>query len=143
MADLQYQIKDAASLVPRMNEVWAMVQRGLQAGPVVITLGRKKRSLSQNKKLWPMLTDLSRQVEWYGEKLSPEDWKHVLSAGLLKQRAVPGIDGGFVVLGISTSQMDKKVFSDLIELIYAFGAEKGVQWSEPALQAYEQYREAA
>jgi hypothetical protein len=38
--------------------------------------------------------------------------------------------------------MPKAVFSRLIEIIYAFGAEQNVEWSEPAMRAYEQYREA-
>jgi hypothetical protein len=47
---------------------------------------------------------------------------------------------GFVVVGMSTSKMHKPEFSNLIEFIYAFGASQGVDWSEPALKAYEQYR---
>lgn len=139
--ELQFEIKDSTVLTAVMNRVWSNVQKGLGAGPVVIKLGRKKRSLSQNAKMWPMLSDVSRQVNWYGEQLSPEDWKHVFTASLKSQRAVPGIEGGFVVLGQSTSQMSKEVFSQLIELIYAFGANNGVQWSEQAISAYEKYRE--
>ena len=37
---------------------------------------------------------------------------------------VPGMEGGFVVLGSKTSHMSKRELSDLIELIYAFGAEE-------------------
>ena len=120
-----------------------MVEKGLASGPVQISLGRPRRSKDQNKKLWPMLTDLSKQVDWYGQKLSPEDWKHVLTASLTKQRAVPGIDGGFVVLGVSTSRMNKDLFSQLIELIYAFGAEQGVRWSEQASQQLYELRNVA
>jgi len=143
MADqIQIRIEGAQDLVPQLNRVWELVKRGLAGGPVVVTLGREKRSLSQNAKMWPMLTDVSKQVDWYGEKLTPDEWKHVVTAGLLKQRAVPGMDGGFVVLGQSTSKMKKAEFSQLIEIIYAFGSEQDVQWSEPAMRAYEQYREA-
>ena len=138
----EIRIEGAQDLVPQLNRVWELVKRGLAGGPVVVTLGREQRSLSQNAKMWPMLTDVSKQVDWYGEKLSPEDWKHVFTAGLTKQRAVPGLEGGFVVLGQSTSKMPKAVFSRLIEIIYAFGAEQNVEWSEPAMRAYEQYREA-
>lgn len=124
---------------------WAqeMAGKALAAGPVQITLGRQRRSLDQNAKLWPMLTDISRQVDWYGQKLTPEDWKHVLTAGLKKQRAVPGIDGGFVVLGLSTSRMTKEVFSQLIELIFAFGSEHGVEWSDQSNQNLYDLRNAA
>lgn len=126
-----------------LSWVQQMVEKGLAAGPVQISLGRPRRSLDQNRKLWPMLTDISRQVEWYGQKLSPEDWKHMLTASLTKQRAVPGIDGGFVILGLSTSRMNKELFSQLIEVIYAFGAEQGVRWSEQANQNLYELRNVA
>lgn len=89
-----------------------------------------RRTLDQNAKLWPMLDDISKQVVWHGQKLSQEEWKIIFTASLRKQKVVPGIDGGFVVLGMSTSKMDKGTFSDLIELMYAFGAEHGVVWQD-------------
>ena len=92
---------------------------------------KSKRNNEQNKKLNAMCDDLADQVEWYGQKLSREDWKQMFTASLKKQKAVPGIDGGFVVLGVPTSSMSKKLMSELIELIYAFGAERNVIWSEP------------
>lgn len=119
----------------------AMVQKGLDGGPVVAILDRETRSLEQNSKLWPMLADVSKQVNWYGEKLTTDDWKQVFSAAWKQQKAVPGIDGGFVVCGVSTSKINKKDFSELIEIIYAFGAEHEVKWSEPSLQTFNQYRE--
>lgn len=98
---------------------------------MVLELKPEKRSNEQNKRLWAMLTDVSRQVEWYGKTLSPEDWKHLFTASLQKTRAVPGIDGGFVVLGLSTSRMTKAEMSDLQTLIEAFGAERGVTFTAP------------
>lgn len=91
----------------------------------------EKRSNEQNRRLWAMLTDVSRQVEWYGKTLSPEDWKHLFTASLQKTQAVPGIDGGFVVLGLSTSRMTKSEMCDLQTLIEAFGAERGVTFTAP------------
>ena len=84
------------------------------------------RSLEQNSRLWALLHDVAAQVDWYGKRLTPEDWKSVFTAALKKAHVVPGIDGGFVVLGLSTSRMSKRELSDLMELIAAFGAEKGV-----------------
>lgn len=85
------------------------------------------RTPDQNKKLWACLTDVARQVEWYGTKLTADDWKDVFTASLRKARVVPGIDNGtFVPLGMRTSTMSKAEFSDLLELIHAFGAERGV-----------------
>lgn len=91
---------------------------------------RDGRSNEQNRKLWALLNEVSQQVEWFGERLSPEDWKTVFTASLRQQRAVPGIDGGLVMLGMSTSRMSKAEFSELIELIHSFGAERGVEFNE-------------
>jgi len=96
----------------------------------IVRVGEDTRTLDQNAKLWPMLHDLSRQVVWYGARLTDDEWKDVLTAGLKKSKVVPGIDGGFVVCGQSTSKMSKATFSELIELIYAFGSQHNVQWSE-------------
>ncbi len=97
----------------------------------VVMIQENTRSLDQNSKLWALLTDVSRQVEWYGRKLSPEDWKHVFSSALKKQDVVPNIDGdGFVVLGQSTSKMSKREFCDLVELIMCFGANHNVEWTD-------------
>jgi hypothetical protein len=98
----------------------------------------RTRSLDQNAKMWAMLADLSRQVEWYGQRLTSDEWKDVLTAALKKQKAVPGIDGGFVVIGARTRNMTIREMSDLVELMYAFGAERDVQWTDPAPQGYEE-----
>lgn len=133
-----YTIHQESRLQLMMDRISDMVRRGLQGGPVVVVLKRQTRSLDQNSKLWPMLGDVATQVSWYGEYLSKEDWKDIFTASLKKQKVVPGIDGGFVMIGGRTSKMDKQEFSDLIELIYAFGAEHNVKWSEPVI--YEEYR---
>ena len=88
------------------------------------------RTIPQNRHLWACLTDVSRQVDWYGRKLSQWAWKDIFTAARKRQDVVPGIDGGFVVLGEHTSRMSKKEMSELLELIYAFGAERGVQFRE-------------
>ncbi len=97
---------------------------------MVVEVKQATRTLDQNALLWPLLTEVSKQVDWYGNRLAEEEWKDVFTAALKKQKVVPGLDGGFVVCGQRTSQMPKKEFSDLIELIYAFGAEKGVRWRD-------------
>jgi hypothetical protein len=80
--------------------------------------------------MWAMLADISKQVDWYGEKLSAEDWKDVFTAALRKCRVVPGLDGGFVVLGLRTSAMTKQEMTNLLELMGAFAAEKGVTFHD-------------
>lgn len=96
----------------------------------VVRVTEPTRGLEQNAALWSMLGDVSRQVDWYGRKLTPEDWKAVFTAALKKSDVVPGLDGGFVVLGQSTSKMTKSQFSELLALIDAFAAERGVIFSD-------------
>jgi hypothetical protein len=48
---------------------------------------------------------------------------------------VPGIDGGFVVLGLRTSQMSVAEMAELQTLIEAFGAQQGVRFSAPEYMA--------
>lgn len=110
--------------------IWPQLKNALMAGHrMVLEVKPSTRSLEQNARLWAMLTDISRQVDWYGRKLTPHDWKHVFTASLKKQDVVPGIDGGFVVLGASTSKMTKAEMCDLQTLIEAFGAERDVRFS--------------
>lgn len=96
----------------------------------VCIIKQKTRTLEQSAKMWAMLGDLSKQIVWYGMKLHDEEWKSVLTASLKGQKTVPGLNGGFVVTGASTSSMTIKEMSDVIELAYAFGAEHDVKWSE-------------
>jgi hypothetical protein len=113
---------------------WQWIKAMLIAGHrLVLEVRPETRSSEQNARMWAMLTDVSRQVEWYGKRLAPEDWKHVFSSSLRKLDVVPNIEGtGFVALGLSTSRMTKGEMSDLMELMLAFGAERGVAWSDPA-----------
>ncbi|MEN4977568.1 recombination protein NinB [Erwinia billingiae] len=105
--------------------------------PYQIVIQEDTRSLAQNRMLWSCLNDLSRQVIWYGRKMDSESWKHVFSASLKKQDTVPGIDGGFVVLGQSTSKMRVSEMRDLITLIHAFGANHNVTFSDESARAAE------
>lgn len=114
------------------QQIWPLIKASLMAGHrMVVEVRKETRSLEQNRRLWAMLTDVSKQVNWYGRKLSEDEWKHVFTASLAKQDVVPGIDGGFVVLGKSTSKMTKPEMSELQELIEAFGAQQGVKFTAP------------
>jgi len=115
-----------------LKDVWPHIKALLMAGHrLVLEVKPETRSLSQNARLWAILTDVSEQVEWYGRKLTPDDWKHVFTAALSKQDAVPGIEGGFVVLGKATSKMTKSEMAELQTLIEAFGAQRGVKFTAP------------
>lgn len=93
------------------------------------------RTTPQNARMWAMLTDLAEQVEWHGQFLTAENWKDMCTAALKQQKVVPGIDGGFVVLGTSTRRMTVVEMGELMEFITAFGAERGVVFGDSVLEA--------
>lgn len=109
------------------ENAWHTAKALLLAGHrLTLEVKPEVRSDAANRRLWAMLTEISRQVDWYGQKLTPEEWKHVFSAALRKQKVVPGLDGGFVVLGLSTSKMTRGEMSEMQELMTAFGVERNV-----------------
>lgn len=95
---------------------------------IVISEQTKKRTLPQNNTMWGMLGDISKQVEWYGMMLLDHEWKDIFTASLKKQKVAPGLDGGFVVLGTHTSEMNVQEMIDMITLMQAFGVEKNVKF---------------
>lgn len=110
--------------------------------PVEIVIQERKRSADQNRRMWPLLHDLSRQVEWYGQKYSPDDWKELITALVAKskneqQRTAPGIGGGVVMFGSRTSKMRVSEMVEVIEAIYWFGTEQNVKFSDEARREIE------
>lgn len=87
-----------------------------------------KRTLPQNALMWVYLTKIARQIEWHGQKLSPDDWKILFMDALNKElRFVPNINGnGFVNLGRSSSDLSVPEMADLVTLIEAFAANHNV-----------------
>lgn len=93
-----------------------------------------KRSLPQNDRLWAMLTDISKQKEHCGRKYTPDIWKCLMmhACGRTMQ-FVPALDNSTVMpLGYRSSDLGKSEMSDLIEFMFAWGAENGVVFQEKA-----------
>ena len=102
----------------------------------IVTIAEPSRNLEQNAKMWAMLADISEQTEWHGNKLNPEEWKDLLSAGLVQSKVVPNMTGnGFVILGQRTSKLSKSQFAALIELITAFAVDRGVIFGDERIAA--------
>jgi len=86
-----------------------------------------RRTLPQNDRMWAMLTEVSTQLAWHGQKLTPDDWKDLFMGALRKERLVPGINGGLTSIGMRTSDLTKEEMSDLIELICHFAAVNSIK----------------
>jgi hypothetical protein len=100
----------------------------------VVSFKENTRSLEQNALLWSRLTELSERLPWDGEKLTPAEYKDLLTACLRKQKVVRGVEGGLVFLGARTSQMSKSEMNDLLTLMEAFAAERGVEFGDQVVE---------
>lgn len=130
---MKYILRDESIARDTIRTVWAECRRMLREGlaaKVTVAPIKSTRTLEQNNILQSMCSDIARQVEWHGQHLSHDDWRHMFVAAYRKQqRIVPGIDGGFVVLGASSRDLSIAECSEVMELVWAFGAERDVQWS--------------
>lgn len=89
-----------------------------------------KRTLPQNDLMWSRLTELSRQLDWHGQKYTPDDWKDYLMHALRRARWMPDEDGGMVPVGMRTSDLSKEEMGELLDLMDAFAARHGVAFAD-------------
>jgi hypothetical protein len=97
-----------------------------------VTVKEPTRSLDANAAMWPILQAFSDQLVWPVNgsmtKLEPEEWKDILSAAFKGEamRLAMGLNGGVVMLGLRTSKMGKRQFSEFLEFLFATAADRGV-----------------
>lgn len=91
-----------------------------------------RRSTDQNSKMWAMLTEVAEQATHMGQRYSPDQWKILFMYACGREvQFLPGLDGKtFLPWGQSTSDLSKEEMTDLIEFIYAWGAENGVTFRD-------------
>lgn len=113
----------------------ARAARWCQSAPhgAIVNVREATRSNEQNAKLWAMLSDVSR-AKPEGRELTPEVWKALFMHSLdHAQRFEMALDGkGMVPVGFRSSRLTKLQMSDLIEVIYEYGARHEIEWSEAA-----------
>lgn len=123
------------------TQAWAVIQQQvfpflkavLQGGNRwILTLKPETRSQAQNRLMWPILTEFSKQLEWPVDgrmtKMEPDEWKDVLTAAFRGEsvRLAMGLNGGVVLLGQRTSKFTKAQFSEWIEFLYSVAADRDV-----------------
>lgn len=100
----------------------------------VVKVAAETRRDAQNRKLWPMLKDLQQQVPDCA-RFSTEDAKfRFLNALGTEMRFLPTLaNEGMFPVGMKSSTLTVGQFSGLVELIYEYGGQNDVRWSEPRL----------
>jgi hypothetical protein len=112
---------------------WRAVE-AVRDAPVghVVKIQEPTRSLDQNAAQWVVLQAFADQLDWpvNGErvKLSPEEWKDLLSAAFTQERRIAeGLRGGHVFLGARTSTFSRSRFSEWLDFLHQVAAERGVR----------------
>jgi len=106
---------------------------------VVRTDDKPTRSTMQNARFHAMINDVSEQIKWqdvFGRPITmtQENWKRFFLQMYRRETlVVPNEDGtGFYDLGVRSSELSVSEMSDCMELIAAFGSERGVKFRDPA-----------
>lgn len=108
-----------------------------------VELKQPQRTLPQNDRMWAMLTDVARQLDWHGMRYSPDDWKDFFMHALRQARWMPAEDGGMIPIGMRTSDLGVGEMGELMDLMEAFGARHGVTFSGVEPDTLTRQRESA
>jgi hypothetical protein len=88
------------------------------------------RSNEQNNKMWALIEDVMNAMP-EGRQHTKEVWKAIFMNALGHETAFAmGINNEIFPIGFKSSQLSVRQMSDLIEVIYAYGAKHNVKWSE-------------
>ena len=117
---------------------WIHVKAMLMSGHrLVLEVRLETRSLKENALLHALLSHIANQLEWAGKKRDVETWKRLITAAWCRARneqveLLPAIDGhGVDIVFRRTSQLTRGECAELIEFLYAWAAEAGVQFPAP------------
>jgi hypothetical protein len=147
-----------------INWLDTMICKGLDGGPVAITLGRpeENRNSPTNARFHAMIADLQKQavITMPGRRITLADYdmdacKALLVMWFARERELNGepltkpprsiidpVSGEKISIRPSTAKWGKRDASDFIEFLFQIGADCKVAWGDPALKEFEQYREA-
>lgn len=113
----------------------AKAARWAQGVPVGTRIEFKetKRSLPQNDRLWAMLTDVQAFMKARGQDFTTDQWKCIFMHACGQEVSfIPSLDRKtFIPYGQSSSDLSKQEMTDLIEFIFAWGAENEVVFHDP------------
>ena len=93
-----------------------------------VTFKSPKRTISQNARLWAVLSDVSEQADHNGVKYTPEQWKALFMHACKHEVGfMQGLNGEPFPTGFRSSRLTKDQMSELMEFMNAWCAEKGVK----------------
>ena len=112
----------------------------LSGRQLVINVKEATRSNSQNAMLHAILTRISEQVEWAGQRRVIEVWKRLLTAAWLRARGesvevLPALDGhGIDVVFRATSSLTVAECAELLDYVQSWAVEHDCELSDAGIE---------
>jgi hypothetical protein len=121
--------RETFRITSRGQLLTAFKYAGQQAYPFVVEVRDVTRTDDQNRLMWPMLKCFQDQATLTGKRFTKEQWKSVFLQALgHPQDMLPTLDEStWFAAGLRSSKLTKPEFSQLIELIQAEAATRGVE----------------
>lgn len=108
-----------------------------------VAIGEETRTQEQNRKLWPMIQDMQRQIPDMLTNSADDIKLRCLHSLGQELRFLPELEGaGMFPVGQRSSTLTVSQFSALITLMYAHGARNGVEWSERSRELIDEHVKA-
>jgi len=114
--------------------------------PVCEERRNNAKTRDQEEKYHAMIGDIAKQVKFLDREWHVDDMKRLLVDDFAEEmrmagkplhhdgRVFPSFDGRRIVqLGIQTRDFYKKEAAEFIEYLFAFGAQRGVVWSDSSI----------
>ena len=152
---LKLVIDNEKALPAQVSVILDSIYKGIKGGPVVVTLSRLARSAIQNRKFHALIGDIAKQCVVEGRTYHQRIWKawlvdqfeqELLANGerlRVQSEVVMSLDKKRLLsIRPSTTELSVKEAAQFIEFLFAFGTQEGVRFSDRALAAYDDYKEA-
>ena len=104
-----------------------------------VVVGPETRSQAQNRLFWPLIADIRAQNPDMAQ-FTPDQVKlRFLNALDSEMQFLPELwGGGMFAVGQRSSTLSKRDFSLLVELVFKWGAENGIRWSDKSRFTYDE-----
>lgn len=148
----EIKINSEEELRPKMAQAWEIAKEATKSGPFVVRFLKPSKTRDQESRYHAMINDIHRQgfrastfpavkavlVNQFAKELESMG-EPLANPG---QTAWDWVNEELVSIRPSTKDFSVKEGSKFIEWLYALGADLEIQWSEPAMKAWEEYKEA-
>lgn len=104
-----------------------------------VQIGPETRTQAQNRLFWPLIADIRAQSPDMA-RFTPDQVKlRFLNALDSEMQFLPELwGGGMFAVGQRSSTLSKRDFSLLVELVFKWGAENGIRWSDKSRFTYDE-----